>query len=392
MKIRQFEYQDHEYQWKLEKVNFLPNINLLVGVSGVGKTEILKAIRLLKQIANGASLNGVEWNIEFSTNNNNYYHWRGKFEVHETSAIVGDIDNELNEQEISDFPEENFRILSETLSRNNSIIVERDQEKILFNGQKTPKLSPFESVVYILNQEDDIIPVKEELDKIIFVDSVKIDKLWRIPISIIKRYENYSLDQLKESDLPIEIKLSLIYRDFTDEFNKIKGIFQNIFPKVVDIRVEALKEDQLEKLPIGLSNEFRDLITINLKEKEVNNWIENISSGMLKTLMYISELRLSKKGAVILIDEFENSLGINCIDSVTDLILENQDLQFFITSHHPYIINNINPGFWKIVIRTGGIVTIKNAEDVHISSSRQKAFIDLINVLEDEDDEEMEEK
>ncbi|MFN6033676.1 MAG: hypothetical protein ACK48B_06445, partial [Dolichospermum sp.] len=82
---------------------------------------------------------------------------------------------------------------------------------------------------------------------------------------------------------------------------------------------------------------------------------------------------------------------VNCIDSVTDLILENRDLQFFITSHHPYIINNISPAYWKIVTRTGGLVSVKNSEYFHISNSRQKAFIDLINILED-DNEEVEEE
>jgi ABC-type dipeptide/oligopeptide/nickel transport system ATPase component len=384
MKIHQLEYHDHEYEWQLKKVGFLPSINLVVGLSGVGKTEILKAINRLKKIANGASLNGVEWSVEFSTNNNVQYHWEGRFEVHETNRII---ENELNnDHEISDSPQENFRILSEKLSINNSIIIERDQEKIIFKGEKTPKLSPFQSVVHILNQEDDIIPVKEELEKIIFVDYEKIGKIWKLPISIIKQYENSPLNKLKESDLPTQVKLSIVCRYFPDEFNKIKQIFQTIFPKVVDIRVELFKQDNLDKLPLGLSDILRDAITINLREKKVNHWIENISSGMLKTLMYISELSLSKQGAVILIDEFENSLGVNCIDSVTDLIVENQDLQFFITSHHPYIINNINPGFWKIVTRTGGIVTVKNAEDFHISSSRQKAFIDLINVLEEDED------
>ncbi|MDS9399215.1 AAA family ATPase, partial [Aphanizomenon flos-aquae NRERC-008] len=143
--------------------------------------------------------------------------------------------------------------------------------------------------------------------------------------------------------------------------------------------------------PAALSDILRDAVTINIKEKRVNDWIENISSGMLKTFMYISELSLSPEGAVILIDEFENSLGVNCIDSVTDLILENRDLQFFITSHHPYIINNISPAYWKIVTRTGGLVSVKNSEYFHISNSRQKAFIDLINILED-DNEEVEEE
>jgi len=85
-----------------------------------------------------------------------------------------------------------------------------------------------------------------------------------------------------------------------------------------------------------------------------------------------------------LIDEFENSLGVNCIDSITqDLLFGNNQLQFIITSHHPYIINNISPKFWKIVTRKAGIITVYSAQDFHISPSQQKAFIDLINVLED---------
>jgi ABC-type dipeptide/oligopeptide/nickel transport system ATPase component len=388
MKIHQFEYQDHEYQWKLEPVKFLPHINLLVGISGVGKTEILKAIRRLNKIANGASLNGVEWNIEFSTSDNVNYHWQGRFEVHQITQII---EQELDEGEITDSKNEGFRILSERLYRNDIIIVERDEEKIILNGKQTPKLSLFQSVVYILNREDDIIPVKTELEKIIFVDYEKIDKTWKIPISVIKQYENSSLKKLKESDLPTPVKLSILYRYFRQEFNKIQKLFQTIFPKVIDIKIEPFKKDKLEQLPAALSDILRDAVTINIKEKRVNDWIENISSGMLKTFMYISELSLSPEGAVILIDEFENSLGVNCIDSVTDLILENRDLQFFITSHHPYIINNISPAYWKIVTRTGGLVSVKNSEYFHISNSRQKAFIDLINILED-DNEEVEEE
>jgi ABC-type dipeptide/oligopeptide/nickel transport system ATPase component len=388
MKIHQFEYQDHEYQWKLEPVKFLPHINLLVGISGVGKTEILKAIRRLNKIANGASLNGVEWNIEFSTSDNVNYHWQGRFEGHQITQII---EQELDEGEITDSKNEGFRILSERLYRNDIIIVERDEEKIILNGKQTPKLSLFQSVVYILNREDDIIPVKTELEKVIFVDYEKIDKTWKIPISVIKQYENSSLKKLKESDLPTPVKLSILYRYFRQEFNKIQKLFQTIFPKVIDIKIEPFKKDKLEQLPAALSDILRDAVTINIKEKRVNDWIENISSGMLKTFMYISELSLSPEGAVILIDEFENSLGVNCIDSVTDLILENRDLQFFITSHHPYIINNISPAYWKIVTRTGGLVSVKNSEYFHISNSRQKAFIDLINILED-DNEEVEEE
>ncbi|MDV2999866.1 MAG: hypothetical protein N5P05_001472 [Chroococcopsis gigantea SAG 12.99] len=51
--------------------------------------------------------------------------------------------------------------------------------------------------------------------------------------------------------------------------------------------------------------------------------------------MYISQLYLAPDNSIILIDEFENSLGVNCLDSVTELVLNNNKLQFIITSHHP---------------------------------------------------------
>jgi hypothetical protein len=38
------------------------------------------------------------------------------------------------------------------------------------------------------------------------------------------------------------------------------------------------------------------------------------------------------------------------------------------------------------VTRKGSLLTVKNAKDFHIPASRQKAFIDLINVLEEDED------
>lgn len=151
---------------------------------------------------------------------------------------------------------------------------------------------------------------------------------------------------------------------------------------MADIKIESLKD---EDIPIALSQLLKEAITVSIKEKGFQNWIKNISSGMFKTLMYISQLYFSLDNCVILIDEFENSLGVNCLDSVTDLILNNQGSQFMVTSHHPYVINNISPAYWKIVTRQGSLVTVKNAKDFHIYESRQKAFIDLINVLEDDE-------
>ena len=373
MKIKKLEYYDDEYKWRLETVDFLPNLNLLVGVSGVGKTRTLKAIYNLKAIANGASLNGVKWNVCFMSDGDHEYSWMGEFETKEDTISMDE-----NSEE-----DEKVRIVKEQLTCNGSVIIERTDTEIIFNGVKTPKLSPFQSVVELLKQEDIIIPVRKSLNKIILAESGDVDeRYWRLPVSIFKKHEKSSLESLKESGLPVPIKLSILYRAFPEKFNQIKEAFIEVFPNVSDIKIEAIQDDNI---PMVLSNLLKEATTINIKERKVQNWIENISSGMLKTLMYISELYLSPDNCIILIDEFENSLGINCLDSVTELISDNQNSQFIITSHHPYIINNFSPACWKIVTRKGSLVTVKDAKDFHISETRQKAFIDLINVLEDDE-------
>lgn len=374
MRIKKLEYYDDEYKWKLAAVDFLPNLNLLVGVSGVGKTRILRAIYSLKTIANGASLNGVKWNVCFIADNNLEYTWSGEFETREGTISINESDNE----------DDQVKLINEKLvCDNHNTIIERKNSEIIFNGAKTPKLSPFESVVELFKQEDQIAPIKESLDKIILADSGNIDRYWRLPVSIFKKFEKASLSNLKESGLPVPIKLSILYRTLPEEFDKVKETFMTVFPNVSDVKVETIKDDNI---PIALSKLLEEATTVSIKEKGIADWIENISSGMLKTLMYISELYLSPENSIVLIDEFENSLGVNCLDSVTELVLDNKKLQFIITSHHPYIINNVSPAYWKIVTRKSGLVTVKNSEDFHISESRQKAFIDLINVLEDEAD------
>ena len=83
---------------------------------------------------------------------------------------------------------------------------------------------------------------------------------------------------------------------------------------------------------------------------------------------------------MILIDEFENSLGVNCIEEVAELVLYPEvDIQFILTSHHPYIINNIDFNNWKIVVRDGSMVSVHSAKDLQIGShSKHDAFMQLI--------------
>jgi len=121
-----------------------------------------------------------------------------------------------------------------------------------------------------------------------------------------------------------------------------------------------------------------------IKEKNISQWISSrdISSGMQKIFLLILDTYLLQDSGILLIDEYENSLGINAINFLPDLINSiNTKCQFIITSHHPYIINSIPIESWKVFHRNGMHVHITNGIDLkeRYSNSSQEYFVQLIN-------------
>lgn len=386
MKLLRLSYQDLSSGLSIDSCKFFPDLNLLVGISGAGKTSILKAISNLKRITNGASVNGVKWDVEFLTNDHVRYHWLGEFEVRKARSLIKIEEDEVN----SNDSENKVSIISETLLKDQEVLIERKQEVIEFKHSKTPKLPSYLSCIELFNQEEDVFPVRQEFNKMIF-NPLKFNISYSAVDKILENdeYAKYnSLSELQSSQLPISDKLLITYKKYPDTFEIIKRKFLDIFPQVEDLKIESLEPSELGDLLVSLTRIglLEDLPRIQIKEKNSHVWIvePNISSGMIKSLMFLATIELSPDGSVILIDEFENSLGVNCLDTLTeDLLVNYRDLQFIITSHHPYIINNISPAYWKIVTRKGGVIKVNNAADFHISKTRQKAFIDLINVLEE---------
>ncbi|TRT84941.1 MAG: ATP-binding protein [Microcystis aeruginosa Ma_OC_H_19870700_S124] len=386
MKLLRLSYQDLASGLSIDSCDFFSDLNLLVGISGAGKTSILKAISNLKRIANGASINGVKWDVELLTNDNVRYHWLGEFEVKKARSLIKIEEDEVNGND----GENKVSIIRETLLKDQEVLIARNQEVIEFKHSKTPKLPSYLSCIELFNQEEDVFPVRQEFNKMIF-NSLKFNSSYSAVDKILENdeYAEYnSLSELQSSQLRISDKLLITYQKYPDTFEIIKRKFLDIFPQVEDLKIEFLEPLKLGDLFVSSTPMvlFEEPPRIQIKEKNSHVWIldPNISSGMIKSLMFLATIELSAAGSVILIDEFENSLGVNCLDTLTeDLLVNYRDLQFIITSHHPYIINNISPAYWKIVTRKGGVIKVNNAVDFHISKTRQKAFIDLINVLEE---------
>ena len=375
MNIQFLTYKDKTIDWNLEPITFKP-LTLLVGASGVGKTQILRAILNLQKISFGTSLSGLEWNIKFLTQKGLSCEWLGSFE---NKGPISQMELKLG------LGKKNWPTIEyEKLFINEELVVDRSKNDIFFNGVKTVKLSQVESVIYLLNEEKQIKDIYQEFEQISFDDYIKDNSE---PYLLVVRkeydvrlYKFETLEFIRNSNENLQIKLYLSYENARKTFDEIKEIFIEVFPYVEDVRIAL--PDKLDGEP---QPDFREEPFIEIKEKGVHDWIGkgNISSGMFKTLMHIAELYLCADGTVILIDEFENSLGINCIDEVTrSIVSSRRSLQFIITSHHPYIINNINFKNWKLITRKAGVVKSYDATRFISGESKHQAFTQLINLDE----------
>ena len=314
------------------------------------------------------SLNGKKWDVTFESLDGNIYNWKGEFQKK--------IDTPLDW--VSEGIEKS-NILWEELIENEKTIVKRENNKILFQGKETVKLAAHQSVISLLKEEPSIATVHAGLIKIKLIESTMRSLSFFIEDQLLGRlmrfYSGKYQKDIIDQELILGLKLLVVsQQEDKSLFEAIKRRYIDIFPQIEDIR---MTQEQPSSKKDG--NGY----ILQIKEKDVDNWIaeEDISSGMLRSLIQICELYLCPEGSLLLMDEFENSLGVNCIDELTNDILNSErNIQFVLTSHHPYIINNIPYQNWKIVTRKAGKVTIKNASDYRIGESRHDYFIQLLQL------------
>jgi predicted ATPase len=389
MKINSFKFKNNSQNWHLERTYF-ENLNLLVGASGVGKTRILKALFLICNVAQGEvqMLENVEWSIDFSHLGQKY-----RWGLKALSPTEKTFSSEKNHSEIVDEKLIKFAEDNEPIE-----ILHRTKTESTLNQNQIPKLKRTESAIALLAEEESIAPIADAFKRFIFNEtlqnveiSVNFDPSSLIlspslntqlkSINTDQNAYTKTLETFKETSIHFATILKAYYLKeyFPQIFDEIKESYIEIFPSVNDIRVTVNKQ----------SDKNYNLL-LEIQEHGSENWIpqHRISSGMYVTLTYLIEITSAPEGSVFVVDEFENSLGINCMPQLTDFILDKSpNLQFILTSHHPYIINNIPWKTWQLVSRTNSTIRTRKAVDIpelNTASSLDK-FTQLINLLEHEE-------
>lgn len=365
---------------KVSEVDFNEMSTILVGVSGSGKTTIINSIEEIIDIAKGQSIRGLEWRIEISDIQNKKIVWSGRFSDEE---VVDD-----NEQPV-------VELINEELSIDGNTVILKENDSIIYKEANLPKLDKYKSVFYTLRDDDSLYDLHREVTSILIIGNnsfeyTQTNMLRTIPDSLEKYIEEVHSDYLQDDDTEKKIDsftkiLSLVSLDCRrriyfvkkydeDQFNYFNFVFSNIFPSVKEIAPTFLENTEIE----NADNEKKFLV-IRLRMLD-GSLVEQsrISSGMFKVLTLLAEVMFGNIMAPIIIDEIENSLGVNCLSDILDE-LETCNRQVIVTSHHPKIINSMPPQNWKIVSRNGNKVLTTAADDIIRSTSNHDAFIQLIN-------------
>jgi len=267
-------------------------------------------------------------------------------------------------------------------------LIERNVGKFVFDSAELHgKLSESESAIRLFKDDPKIKPVYDAFSSI-KRRSFSIDALNKvgeiIPSLNMKEIlaknisEKQALNQIFEMDLGINAKMNLLRIYSYTTFTKIIRTYRQFFPFIKNVRIA-----DFSSLHYDLKFPGRAPIVM-MQEVGRNDWIPflELSSGMQKVFLIIMDIILMPAGGVYLIDEYENSLGVSAIDFFPEFVLEvEKDAQFFITSHHPYLINKIPIKNWYVFHREGLEISIRFGKELidKYGISKQQSFLKLIN-------------
>ncbi len=363
VRIQWMELKNLKTGLEIQRIYFNSDVTLLVGLSGAGKTQILNAVEYSLNLA--IDKNAVLYPYSVGMGlliDDDEYEWY--YEI-----------NKINEENIIIEEEKRYEFVYEKLIKNSEIIFERKNDNVLISGyDKVPRPKKDESLISQYSEDKKFEKLVSGIRKLYSVE-IELAVRGGIKREIFGRLKSKVIETLKEdkntefkmfSHLPAAMKIYIAKNYYPDLYVRIFDAVKEIFMEIEDIDVE---EDVAREMY---------LVSIQVYGKKLLQ--DDISNGMLKTIYYIVELYTMSENALVLIDEFENGLGVNCIDVLSELILyERDDLQFIITSHHPKIIGEIEKEKWKIIERD--VATVKNctSEEYGIGNSQHDAYFNLIN-------------
>lgn len=331
------------FSFKEETTIDLTDINVLLGINGSGKSTLLRAIRLLREAiepkgfenlfqkewggfnqvvnTNGGHAKSITLQYEFdkkALNKNQVYFSNFQFYQNPTYKIkiypLGHTGFHIRE-ELS-HPSEKFSYFM------TGEIIELDNQ-----GKRIGKLDMDESTI-ILQQtlNPSSYPYLYALQESIKQISV-YDYFNTSASSPIRRPADYTTDTvLNRTGDNLAQVLSKLKINNSLAYDKIEGLLKKVNPNFKSIEFE----------------QFPSQLYLSLKECNLNKTIgaSHISDGTLRFILYMTMLYNPNRGSLICIDEPENGLHPDMINTLAEGIKQaSKTTQFVIATHSPLLLN-----------------------------------------------------
>ncbi|WP_105174290.1 AAA family ATPase [Pseudoalteromonas sp. T1lg122] len=374
MKLKSIYLKDSLKNITIENTTF-ENLTIFVGTSGAGKTTIMNAIYTVIHIAKGNSSPGDSWDIEFIDNHDREIKWSGTF----SANIELDLSDDEDDDEIEVSAVEN-----EFLYIEGKLIFERNEDSIKYNDNSLPLIDKNTSLLYLMRNDKLIETVYDSLSSVKIATNNSRDFTNNTALQLVRNEaceknkklmadENLNIKQFSEKfpELTCREKMYYCFNGDKESFEEFEYMYTSIFTNVEKVIVEDF-QDIRHRI-----NRSAILIRLELSDGTIIDQ-GSMSSGMFKSLTILAELLFSSDKSILVIDEIENSLGINCLSDILEIIQSNRS-QAILSTHHPKVINNIPPSKWRIVSRKGGEIKTYKAESINNSSSQHDKFLQLIN-------------
>jgi len=368
MRIKSLIYADpREIGWSLDKLELKDGTNLFVGASGAGKSRVLNIIFNISAFVTRDQAANGQWTLHFEHSGVDYT-WKC-----DVAPVGDDREGHVFSEELwigsPDHPETSLFTRTETEFR--------------FGPKEVPKLAKKTSAINLLRDEDSVKPVYEAFSRVMRrlfwgSDLTAAIAFQAVPHQVVRKLEKRpNLLDMFGLEVSLNVVLYLLNRYFTDEFELVCDHFKRVFPFVTELRMTTA--DKVVGGPFG-----SDVPVAMVKERGIEKPVplQNVSSGMQKVLLIITDIVTAPLGLLYMIDEYENSLGVNAIDFLPSFLSEcGGGRQYIITTHHPLLINAIPVSDWFIFHRRGLHIRITHGREIEdkYGRSKQQRFIQLIN-------------